>query len=104
MRTVTRDEGSIIRYLKDGNQIIYFKDGTITKTDHRRGIWTTVNTKGVVRERNVRSKVVKDEMQFLGTQRKIDPETMAVVVIREDGFLKIDYPDDISINQKLMND
>jgi hypothetical protein len=66
MRTVTRDEGSVIRYLKDGNQIIYFKDGTITKTDHRRAIWTTINSKGIIRERNARSKVVKDEIQVLG--------------------------------------
>jgi len=93
MRTVTRDEGSVIRYFKDGNQIIYFKDGTITSTDHRRGIWTTINAKGVTRERNVRSKIVKDEIYHLNSQRKVDPETMAVVVIREDGFLKIDYPD-----------
>jgi hypothetical protein len=93
MRTVTRDEGSVIRYFKDGNQIIYFRDGTITSTDHRRGIWTTINAKGVTRERNVRSKIVKDEIYHLNSQRKVDPETMAVVVIREDGFLKIDYPD-----------
>lgn len=93
MRTVTRDEGSIIKYMKDGNQIIYFVDGTITKTDHRRGIWTTINSKGVIRERNVRTKIVKDEISSLECRRKIDPETMAVVLIREDGFLKIDYPD-----------
>lgn len=93
MRTVTRDEGSIIRYLKDGNQIIYFKDGTITKTDHRRGIWTTINSKGIIRERNVRSKIVRDEISVLECQRKVDPETTAVIQIREDGFLKIDYPD-----------
>ncbi len=92
MRTVTR-EGSVIRYLKDGNQIIYLKDGTITKTDHRRGVWTTINTKGVTRERNVRQKFVKDEIAHMAFQRKTDPETMAVVTIREDGFLKIDYPD-----------
>lgn len=79
MRTVTRDEGSIIRYLKDGNQIIYFKDGTITKTDHRRGIWTTINSKGIIRERNVRSKIVRDEISVLECQRKVDPETTAVI-------------------------
>jgi hypothetical protein len=59
MRTVTR-EGSLIRYLKDGNQIIYLRDGTITKTDHRRGIWTTTTASGIVRERNLRTGVVSD--------------------------------------------
>ena len=38
MRTITR-QGAVIRYMKDGNEIIYFSDGTITKTNHRRGIW-----------------------------------------------------------------
>lgn len=92
MRTITR-EGSLIRYLKDGNQIIYLKDGTITKTDHRRGIWTTTNALGVVRERNLRTKVVSDQVSRLQSNIKIDPETAAVVNIREDGFLKIDYVD-----------
>ena len=58
-RTVTRD-GACIRDLEDGNQIIYLRDGTITKTDHRRGIWTTTNALGVVRERNLRTGVVQD--------------------------------------------
>lgn len=57
MRTVTR-ECALIKELKDGNQVIYLKDGTITKTDHRRGIWTTTNPEGVVRERNVRTGIV----------------------------------------------
>ncbi len=92
MRTVTR-EGSLIRYLKDGNQIIYMRDGTITKTDHRRGIWTTINSLGVVRERNLRTKVIKDDITRLATNKKIDPETAAIISIREDGFLKIEYAD-----------
>ena len=58
-RTVTR-AGVIIRTLKDDNRVIYFPDGTITKTDHRRGIWKTTNILGVVRERNVRLNSVKD--------------------------------------------
>jgi hypothetical protein len=60
-RTVTR-QGACIRYLKDGNQVIYLRDGTITTTNHRRGIWTTINTLGVVRERNLRTGVVQDEI------------------------------------------
>lgn len=79
--------------MTDGNQIIYFPDGSITVTDHRRGIWRTTNSLGVVRERNVRTGVVKDEMQRLSLHEKIDPETNAVVQIREDGMLKIVYPD-----------
>ena len=41
----------------------------------------------------MRSKIVRDETAALECRRKVDPETMAVVLIREDGFLKIDYPD-----------
>ena len=63
-RTITR-QGQLIRQLKDGNQIIYFPDGTITTTDHRRGIWKTTNPLGVVRERNLRQGTVKDEMKRL---------------------------------------
>lgn len=96
MRTVTR-EGSLIRYLNDGNQIIYLRDGTITKTDHRRGIWTTTNAIGVVRERNLRTGAVRDEGSRLQINRKVDPETGAVLNIREDGFLKIEYADGSSL-------
>jgi len=46
-----------------------------------------------VRERNLRTGVVKDEMQRLRTHEKIDPETNSVVEIREDGLLRIKYPD-----------
>jgi len=69
------------------------RDGTITKTDHRRGTWTTTNAIGVVRERNLRTGVVKDEVARLQINKKVDPETGAVVNIREDGLLKIDYAD-----------
>jgi len=91
-RVITR-QAQVIRHLKDCNQIIYFPDGTITTTDHRRGIWRTTNHLGVVRERNARTGVVKDEMQRLSTHEKIDPETNAVVQVREDGLLKVIYPD-----------
>lgn len=91
-RTVTR-QAQVIRQLRDGNQIIYFPDGTITVTDHRRGIWRTTNHLGVVRERNVRTGIVKDEMVRLNTNEKIDPETNAIVRVREDGLLKVTYPD-----------
>jgi hypothetical protein len=59
MRTVTR-EGALIRFLQDGNKIIYLRDGTVTKTDIRKGIWTTTNPIGVVRERNLRTGAVCD--------------------------------------------
>lgn len=64
MRTVTR-EGALIRYLEDGNKVIYLRDGTITKTDIRKGIWTTTNPIGIVRERNLRTGVVQDKPQRL---------------------------------------
>jgi len=50
----------MVRELADGNQILCFKDGTITYTDHRRGLWKTINDKGIVRERNLRTSVVQD--------------------------------------------
>ena len=47
----------------------------------------------MVRERNLRTGVVKDEMAHLEIHEKIDPETNAKVFIREDGLLKVIYPD-----------
>lgn len=73
--------------------MIYFPDGTITKTDHRRGIWKTINIFGVVRERNLRLNTVKDSKNRLKIITKTDPETNASVEIREDGFLRIKYID-----------
>ena len=95
-RTVTRD-GACIRDLEDGNQIIYLRDGTITKTDHRRGIWTTTNALGVVRERNLRTGVVQDLATRLTINKKVDPETGAQLEIREDGHLSILYADGSSM-------
>lgn len=69
------------------------KDGTITKTDHRRGIWTTINPLGIMRERNLRTQLITDHVEHLSSQQKIDPETGALITIREDNFLKIDYVD-----------
>jgi hypothetical protein len=92
MREITR-QGSLIRHLQDGNKIIYLSDGTITKSDIRRGIWTTTNPAGVVRERNVRNNSCKDQETRLKIHEKVDPETSAVVAIREDGLLKITYID-----------
>ena len=77
MRVVTR-QGHLIRHLKDGNQIIYLPDGTITTTNHRRGIWTTTNPHGIIRERNVRQRTVKDEVTRLKITEKTDPETSSV--------------------------
>jgi hypothetical protein len=46
--------------MSDDNQIIYLSDGTITTTDHKKGIWKTVNSKGIVRERNLRKNCCED--------------------------------------------
>jgi hypothetical protein len=91
-RVITR-QAQLIRHLKDGNSIIYFPDGTITTTDHRRGIWRTTNPLGVVRERNVRTGQVSDSQQRLQITEKTDPETSATVAVREDGLLTIEYVD-----------
>jgi len=50
-----------------------------------------------VRERNLRTGVVRDEVARLQINKKVDPETGAIVNIREDGFLKIDYTDGSSL-------
>lgn len=73
------------------------RDGTITKTDIRKGIWTTINPIGIVRERNLRTGVVHDKVNRLKINKKVDPETAAIVSTREDGFLKIDYVDGASL-------
>ena len=56
---ITRDR-SLIKHMSDDNQIIYLSDGTITTTDHKKGIWKTVNSKGIVRERNLRKNSCED--------------------------------------------
>lgn len=50
-----------------------------------------------MRERNLRTGVVRDEVARLQINKKVDPETGAIVNIREDGFLKIDYTDGSSL-------
>lgn len=85
--------GEIIRYMADGNFIVYFSDGAITQSDKRRGIWSTVNAAGIRRVRKVKDRTVADDMTPLKIDTKIDPETNATVKIREDGVLTIEYID-----------
>ena len=73
--------------------MLYFPDGTITYTDNKRGIWSTVNPKGILRERNIRSGTAFDVRGKFQIVTKVDPETAAVVDIRDDGLLKITYVD-----------
>jgi hypothetical protein len=77
----------------DGNFIIYFKDGSITSSDKRRGIWYTINSKGVKRIRKIKDRIIYDDLQRLKIETKIDPETNAKLQIREDGVLVIEYID-----------
>jgi hypothetical protein len=91
-RVVTR-KGVVIRTLADGSQILYFQDGSITEVDKRRGLWKTTNGQGVIRERNLRSKVATDQQRRLEFHTKNDPETNATVSVREDGFLRVSYVD-----------
>ena len=88
MRTVTRD-GACILHLEGGNQIIYLRDGTITEINHRKGVWKTTNALGIIRERNVRTGVIRDVGARLQINKRVDPETGAVLGIREDGLLSI---------------
>lgn len=41
----------MIKYFGDENMSIYYPDGSVTYTDKRKGIWYTVNTKGIKRVR-----------------------------------------------------
>jgi 20S proteasome alpha/beta subunit len=41
--------------------VIYYADGTVTSTDKRKGVWFTVNTKGVKRVRKLKDNIVYDE-------------------------------------------
>jgi len=51
-RVITTD-GVIIKHMADGNFIIYYTDGTLTYSDKRKGIWYTINPKGVKRIRKL---------------------------------------------------
>lgn len=92
MRMITR-QGVVIKKLSDGSQVLYYKDGSITEIDTRHGKWKNTNSKGVVRERNLRNKSTTDQMRRLTFHTKIDPEENATVSVREDGLLKITYTD-----------
>lgn len=95
-RVITTN-GEIIRKMADGNFMIYYSDGTITKTDKRRGTWYTVNPVGVRRVRKLKGRIVTDEETRLQTRVKVDPETNATLKIREDGVLSVEYVDQTSL-------
>ena len=92
----------IIRKMADGNVKVYFKDGSCTHSDKRRGIWYTVNAQGVKRVRKLKGRIIVDEETKLKSQTKVDPETNATLKIREDGVLSIEYIDQTSL--KIMPD
>lgn len=73
---------------------IYFPDGSFTYTDKRKGVWFTVNSKGVKRVRKLKDNLVYDEPKRLKISEKIDPETSANIKVREDGVLTITYIDE----------
>ena len=85
--------GEVIRQLDDDNFIVYFPDGSITQSDKRRGLWYTVNSKGIKRTRRVKDGIISDDEMKLRAETKVDPETNASLLIREDGVLMIDYVD-----------
>lgn len=91
-RIITAD-GHVIRYLADGNFVVYFIDGTITYSDNRKRTWYTINEHGVKRARRLQEGTVSDELERLKTQTKVDPETNAQVTIREDRLLRVEYID-----------
>lgn len=78
---------------------IYFPDGSFTYTDKRKGVWFTINSKGIKRVRKLKDNLVYDEPKRLKISEKIDPETNAVIRVREDGVLTINYIDDKKLVQ-----
>lgn len=87
VKRLITSKGEIIKYMADGNFIIYYIDGTITRSDKRRGVWHTTNPRGVVRSRKIKTRIVFDDQRRLEVNKKIDPETNASLLIREDGVL-----------------
>lgn len=85
--------GEVIRYLDDENIVIYYPDGTITSSDKRRGLWYTTNTNGVKRTRRIKDSIIFDDELRLKSESKVDPETNATLLTREDGLLMVDYVD-----------
>ena len=73
---------------------IFYPDGTVTTTDKRKGVWFTVNSKGVKRVRKLQDNLVYDEPKRMKITEKVDPETSATVLVREDGVLTIKYIDE----------
>ena len=59
--------GDVIKHLDDGNFIIYMADGTITYSDKRRGLWYTISLAGIVRERKIKNRIIKDEQVKLSS-------------------------------------
>lgn len=89
-RVVTR-RGHVVRYMQDENIMILFADGTVTYTDKRKGIWATINTKGIRRVRKINEREVYDHKTLIEMNEKIDPETNSTIQTRKDGVLIIRY-------------
>jgi len=94
-RIITTD-GQVIKYMADGNFIIYFPDGTLTYNDNRKKVWYTINSNGVKRIRRIQDGTIQDELERLKISTKVDPETNATLHIREDGVLHVEYVDETS--------
>jgi len=93
LHRIITTSGEIIKYMADGNFIIYYIDGSITYTDKRRGVWYTINSAGVKRIRKIKDRIIQDDTVKLRIDTKVDPETNAILKIREDGVLNIEYID-----------
>jgi hypothetical protein len=96
VRRVITTNGEIIKYMADGNFILYFPDGTLTYSDNRKKVWYTINRLGVKRARKLQDGTLTDELERLKTVTKVDPETNATLHIREDRVLTVEYVDQTS--------
>lgn len=60
-------------------------------------MWFTVNPKGVKRVRKLQDNLVYDEPKRVKITEKVDPETSALIQVREDGVLTIKYIDETKL-------
>lgn len=61
-KRIITTSGEIIKFMADGNLVIYFSDGALTYSDKRKGIWYTINQNGVKRIRKEKDGLVNDEV------------------------------------------
>ena len=83
--------GNIIRYMKDGTTQIYMANGD-TSVLTKEKLWVTTNMKGLRTAKRIQDNVIYG-LPALKVSEYTDPESLAVVKVREDLLMKIRYQD-----------